>query len=75
MEKAKRDYFSSDPPGSYTADPFTDRLRKSNDDLKYRGPLLQSFHSGELHSRPDYLPTYTTSYSRTDPSPHDQVSF
>jgi hypothetical protein len=28
-----------------------------------------------LHSRPDYLPTYTTSYSRTDPSPHDQVSF
>ncbi|ULT83602.1 hypothetical protein L3Y34_012681 [Caenorhabditis briggsae] len=73
-EKARRDFYSSSQD---SADPVSDRFRKSIDDLttrsrpEYRGPLLQKFHESEFRTtalnETDGLP-----YRRMGPSPYEQ---
>ncbi|CCD62271.2 Apical junction molecule [Caenorhabditis elegans] len=73
-EKARRDFYHSSQD---SADPVTERFRKSTDDLttrsrpEYRGPLLQKFHDSEFRTtalnETDGLP-----YRRMGPSPYEQ---
>ncbi|EFP07998.1 CRE-AJM-1 protein [Caenorhabditis remanei] len=73
-DKLRRDFYSSSQD---SADPVSERFRKSTDDLtarsrpEYRGPLLQKFHESEFRTtalnETDGLP-----YRRMGPSPYEQ---